>query len=69
MFGDPGTLFISIIFGIVGMGYIAYGRRQQKPLPLLIGIALGIYPYFVSNLILMIGVGIGLMVLPYFIES
>ena len=54
------------LFGVVGMAYFVYGKKQQAWMPLFCGLALMIYPYFVSNLIVMMGVGIALIVLPYF---
>ena len=54
------------LFGVVGMAYFVYGKKQQAWMPLFCGLALIIYPYFVSNLIVMMGVGIALIVLPYF---
>lgn len=57
------------LFGVVGMAYFVYGKKQQAWMPLFCGLALMIYPYFVSNLIVMMGVGIALIVLPYFFRE
>ncbi len=65
---DAGTIILSIIFGAVGTGYIVYGRKQQKGLPLLVGVALLVFPYFVSNLLGGFLLGCGLCVLPFFID-
>ena len=54
------------LFGVVGMAYFVYGKKQQVWMPLFCGLALMIYPYFVSNLIVMLSIGIALIVLPYF---
>jgi hypothetical protein len=61
------TLIFSILFGSIGMGYFVYGKKQQAALPLLAGICLCIYPYFVSNIYIMVLVGIVLIVLPWVI--
>ena len=61
------TLIFSILFGSIGMGYFVYGKKQQAALPLLAGIGLCIYPYFMSNLYIMVLVGIVLIVLPWMI--
>lgn len=53
------------LFGIVGTAYFVYGKKQQAWTPLFCGLALMIYPYFVSNLILMMAVGIALIALPF----
>jgi hypothetical protein len=47
------------------MGYFVYGKKQQAALPLLAGIVLCIFPYFVSNVYIMVLVGIVLTVLPW----
>lgn len=57
------------LFGVVGIAYFVYGKKQQAWMPLFCGLALMIYPYFVSNLIVMMGVGIALIVLPYFFRE
>jgi hypothetical protein len=59
------TLIFSILFGSIGMGYFVYGKKQQAALPLLAGIVLCIFPYFVSNVYIMVLVGIVLTVLPW----
>lgn len=61
-----GTLLLSVVFSAIGFGYFLYGRRQQAVVPLLSGLALMIYPYFIANLWLLIGVGIALSAIPYF---
>lgn len=43
-----------------------YGRKQRSGVPLLCGVCLMIYPYFVSNNILLVLIGVALMSLPYF---
>jgi hypothetical protein len=57
-----------VIFGIFGLGFFSYGKKQQAIVPLFTGIALFIFPYFVSNLYLLVGIGIGLMALPFLLR-
>jgi len=45
-----------------------YGRRQDAPVPLVCGLALMIYPYFVSDVILLVVIGVVLTALPYFVR-
>ena len=61
------TLIFSILFGSIGMGDFVYGKKQQAALPLLAGIGLCIFPYCVSNVYVMVLVGIVLIVLPWVI--
>jgi hypothetical protein len=66
---DVMALFVSMIFSAIGTGYFVYGRKQQKFMPMLCGVVLGIYPYFISNVIFMLLVGAGLMYLPFLIDT
>lgn len=54
------------IFGIVGMAYFMYGKKQKRWIFLFSGLALMIFPYFVSNLFLVCAIGIALIAMPYF---
>jgi hypothetical protein len=45
-----------------------YGRKQSAVVPLLCGLALMAFPYFVSNMILLISIGFVLIALPYFVR-
>ncbi|MFQ5453786.1 MAG: hypothetical protein ACE5D6_06330 [Candidatus Zixiibacteriota bacterium] len=66
--GSLSTIIWGVLFGSIGMGYIIYGRKQKKGIALLSGIVLSIFPYFFSNLFVIIFIGIVLMLLPYFIR-
>ncbi len=57
-------LIIGVITGAVGTGYFVYGKTQQRPIPLIAGIALCVYPYFISQLWLAIVIGVVLIVVP-----
>ena len=61
-------LIWSVIFGGIGLGFFTYGRKQKVVFPFLIGIALFAFPYFISNIVMLVLVGIVLVVLPYFIR-
>lgn len=60
------SIFWGLLFGSIGLGYFLYGRKQQAIVPLLSGLALMVFPYFVSNAILLVAVGLALAVLPWF---
>lgn len=59
------TLFAAMIFGAFGMGYIMYGRKQQKGIALFSGVALCALPYFGLSLLLLILIGLVFVVLPF----
>ncbi len=63
---DTATLIWGIVFGALGFGYFIYGRRQKAVVPLVTGIALMVFPYFIANVYLLVIVGVGLTVVPYF---
>ncbi len=59
------ALFTGLIFGAFGMGYIVYGRKQEKGIALCSGIALCVAPYFGLNIVVLILIGLALIVLPF----
>jgi hypothetical protein len=59
-------LLWGLLFGSIGFGFALYGKQQRAPVPLLCGVALMIYPYFVPNVIALVGIGVVLMGIPYF---
>ena len=62
-------LLWGLVFGCFGLGFFVYGRKQQRAVPLLCGIALMVFPYFVSNLVLLVAIGVALLALPYFVRA
>ncbi len=58
-------LFIGLIFGSLGMGYIAYGRKQAHLPALLAGVGLCAFPYFVNSVLMSIVIGLVLSILPF----
>jgi hypothetical protein len=59
-------LLWGLLFGSVGLGYFIYGRKQKAVVPLVCGLALVVFPYFVSNVALLVGIGVLLTAIPYF---
>ena len=62
------TLLWGLLFGSIGLGFFIYGKKQKAVVPLICGIALMVFPYFVSNVMLLVGIGILLSVVPYFLR-
>ena len=58
------TLFLDLIFGAVGTVYFIYGKKQQDVMLLVSGVALVIYPYFFSNVWLVLLIGAALSAVP-----
>ena len=62
------TLLWGLLFGSIGLGFFIYGKKQKAVVPLICGIALMVFPYFVSNVMLLVGIGILLSATPYFLR-
>ena len=66
---DSGTiLLISVLFSSIGARSVLYGRKEVQVIPLLTGIALCVYPYFLSNGYAIVIVGLLLTALPWLIR-
>jgi predicted membrane protein len=61
-------LLWGLLFGSVGLGFFVYGKKQRAVVPLVCGLVLMIFPYFVSNTLLLVVIGIVLMAIPYFVR-
>jgi hypothetical protein len=57
-----------LLFGSIGLGFFIYGKKQRAVVPLVCGLALMLFPYFVSNVMLLVGMGALLIALPYFLR-
>jgi hypothetical protein len=57
-----------LLFGSIGLGYFIYGKKQRAVVPLVCGLALMVFPYFVSNALLLVGIGVVLAAIPYFLR-
>lgn len=62
------SIIISMFWGIVGIAYFRYGKKQRNSVVLIVGIVLLAFPYFISNLILVISFGFLLAALPFLIK-
>ena len=61
-------LFWGLIFGSLGAGYFIYGKKQGAIVPLVCGIVLCIFPYFVANTLLLVLIGVVVAAIPYFVR-
>ena len=62
------SLLWGFLFGSVGLGFFMYGKKQQAVVPLVCGVGLMVFPYVVSNLLLLVAIGVALMAIPYFVR-
>jgi hypothetical protein len=62
------TLFFSIVTGALGVAYMVYGRRQAKFVPLIAGVLLSVYSYFIDSWVWLCVVGALLVAAPFIID-
>jgi hypothetical protein len=65
---DTSSLLWGLLFGSIGLGFLIYGRKQKAVVPLVCGLGLMVFPYFVSSTILLVAIGIVLIAIPYFVR-
>ena len=61
-----GTILVAVLFGLIGFAAFRYGKKNNEPRPLFLGIVLMAYGYFVSNAWVSLGIGTVLTVLLFF---
>jgi hypothetical protein len=61
-------LLWGLLFGSLGLGFFLYGKKQKAVVPLVCGLILMIFPYFVSNTILLVAIGVMLIIVPFFVR-
>ena len=59
------SIIAMVIFSVIGLGYLTYGKKSQQLLMLICGIALMGYSYLVDGTTYIILIGVGLSVLPF----
>ena len=61
-------LFIGFMAGVFGIAYFVYGKRQTKFTPMICGVFLCIYPYFIDSVLWLCIVGAALLAAPFVID-
>ena len=62
------VLMWGMLFGAIGFGFFLYGKKQRTVVPLITGIVLCVFPYFIENVYVLVGVGLLLVAIPYFVR-
>lgn len=65
---DQAVMLWGLLFGSIGIGFLAYAKQQRAVVPLVVGLALSIYPFFISNVYALVLIGLVLTTIPYFIR-
>ena len=66
---NPYKLYFEFVLGLLGTGYFIAGKKRSDSRLLGCGLALGLMPYFVDNIYLIVGIAVGLLVLPFVFKS
>jgi len=59
------SIIFGLLFGTIGLGFFIYGKKQEEYVSLACGIALMAFPYFVTNTIALVAIGLTLMAIPF----
>lgn len=51
--GSPASLISGVVIGAIGTAMFIYGKKQERPLTLLTGIALCAFPMFVASVVML----------------
>jgi len=65
---DTLSFVVYVLYGAVGLGYFMYGKRQKMLVPLICGLGLMGFPYFVSDATMLVVIGCVLLGLPFFVK-
>jgi hypothetical protein len=65
---NAASLLSGVLFGSIGLGFFIYGKKQHAIVPLMCGLALMVFPYFVANTILLVVIGAALIAVPCFVR-
>ena len=66
---DMTNLMLSMLFGTIGMGFLMYGKKAAQLVPIGVGVALIVCPYFISSAAVMLIVCVALMAVPFLVRS
>ena len=50
---NPSVLFSGLFIGLIGLGLLMYGKKSMEPKCIGFGLAMCIYPYFITSLLVM----------------
>ena len=65
---DTSTLMWGMILGSLGLGFFLYGKKQKAIVPLISGVGLMVFPYFTSNVFILVATGVVFVALPFLLK-
>jgi len=60
-----GSVIAMVVFSIIGLGYMSYGKKSQQLIMVICGIGLMGYSYFIDGTLYIILIGLALSALPF----
>jgi hypothetical protein len=66
---DTTSLMVSMLFGTVGLGFLVFGKKSGQAIPMCVGVALMIFPYFIPNIAILLTVCILLTAVPFVVRN
>ena len=57
---DPALLFLGFVTGGIGLVLFVYGKKQQRLPQAVAGVLFMVYPYFVTSVAAMVGIGLAI---------
>ena len=66
-FSNPAVLISGLLIGLIGVGVLMYGKKSMEPKCIGIGIALCVYPYFISSVLLLWAIAAACVAALYFL--
>ncbi|OEY96207.1 amino acid transport protein [Acinetobacter proteolyticus] len=61
-------LFLGVIFSSIGLGYFMYGKKQKMTVPMVCGLVLMLFTYFIDSTTMISIIGVALSIVPYFLR-
>jgi hypothetical protein len=62
---DGPSIIASSMIGIVGFSLFLYGKKQQRPPQLIVGVLFMVFPYFVPSALGMVAIALALVAALY----
>ncbi len=66
---DSLTIFLGMIFSAFGFGYFIYGKKQHRFVPMISGMILMVFPYFVDGAVKIVIAGLILLAAPFIFKQ
>ena len=58
---DLNSILVGVFVSLVGLALLMYGRKQTRLPHMVVGLILIVYPYFVGNIVIQLGVAVALL--------